>query len=173
MLKTKKFWIIVSFACVLLIMGTLLKSSSQTYDEQSLVPMMDKVLAGKPFEGALSHVSFMYAGEEVSISNLGYSKFLEFFIRKGAHFMTYFVMGAGLFAGIYLLKGRKRLAFLVALLVPLLFAASDEIHQHFTGGRTPLVQDVILDFCGATVGTLICFWLFRHFKKRKNNHRTA
>lgn len=172
MLKTKKFWIIASFICVLVIMGTLLKSSSQTYDEQSLVPAMDKILANKPFEGLLSHVSFVYANDEVSIAHLGYSKFLEFFIRKGAHFVTYFLMGASLFAGMYLWRKKKLWAFLVALLVPLLFAASDEIHQHFTGGRTPLVQDVILDFCGATVGALLCFWILRHFEKRKNN-RTA
>ncbi|EUJ33196.1 VanZ family protein [Listeria floridensis FSL S10-1187] len=167
MLRKKKIWIALCFLCAVFIMGLLLKSSSQTYHEQSLVPFMDKILAGKPLEGLLSHVSFVYANEEVSIANLGYSKFLEFFIRKGAHFFTYFVMGASLFAGVRGLFGKNWSAFLVALPVPLLFAISDEIHQKFTGGRTPLVQDVVLDFTGACIGTLVCFWLLNVLRKRR------
>ena len=39
-----------------------------------------------------------------------------------------------------------------AILLALLYATSDEIHQIFTPGRTPAVTDVLLDTVGASVG---------------------
>ena len=37
----------------------------------------------------------------MSIDHLGYAKFVEFFLRKGAHFGTYFVLGGSLFLGVF------------------------------------------------------------------------
>ncbi len=49
-------------------------------------------------------------------------------------------------------------------------AAFDEFHQGLTGGRSPLVADVILDSFGALVAILITvlvvFLIKKHNKKR-------
>jgi VanZ family protein len=171
MFKNKKIWIALSFLCALIIMLTLFKSSSETYDQQTIVPWLDKILAGRPFEGILSHISFNYAGSEISIAAKGYSSFVEFFIRKGAHFFTYFIMGGSLFVGVLGVTKKYKWAFSIGLFLPLIFAATDEYHQFLTGGRTPLVQDVILDFVGATVGVTVVFLVLKQLKKRQNSEK--
>ncbi|WP_239257148.1 VanZ family protein [Listeria ilorinensis] len=162
-----KKWFLICMAAVCLIMVILFTSSSETYEEQSLVPVLDRLLADEPFKEQLQHISFDYAGKEVSIAADGYSGFIEFFIRKAAHFLTYFGMGALLYAGLRSYFGSRRWCLVISLLLPLLFAASDEFHQSFTGGRTPLVQDVILDFIGATCGVFFIKWAGRK-KTRKS-----
>jgi len=46
------------------------------------------------------------------------------------------------------------------LLVVFLYAATDEFHQRFVPGRTPLVSDVFIDTAGGAVGLLLR-WIFR------------
>jgi VanZ family protein len=43
----------------------------------------------------------------------------------------------------------------VSVMAAIGYAAIDEFHQSFTGGRTPLFQDVMLDGCGALTIVLI------------------
>ncbi len=50
-------------------------------------------------------------------------------------------------SGVY---GYKGIAF--ALLVCVLYAISDEVHQMFVPGRGPGIKDVLIDSVGATVG---------------------
>lgn len=40
----------------------------------------------------------------------------------------------------------------LALLICVLYAISDEIHQHFVPGRGAQVKDVLIDSAGASVG---------------------
>lgn len=70
-----------------------------TYHQQTSVPFLEKYLTGKPFETFLERFSLDYSGSEISIQAVGYYKFLEFFIRKGAHFGTYFLLGSFLYLG--------------------------------------------------------------------------
>ncbi len=84
------------------------------------------------------------------------TKFLEFFIRKGAHFGTYFLSGSFLYLGIKDRMNVKWLAAFLCVLASLGYAATDEFHQMITGDRTPLFQDVMLDGTGALCGILLC-----------------
>lgn len=154
-MKRRNKWAIFGFFGVILIMVILFHSSSQPYSQQSLVPTIEKLLPGHPFESQLEKIAFPYGGSEVSVKQMGYAKFLEFFLRKGAHFLTYFIMGLCLFVSTNATSRKPRFAFLVAALLSLAFAASDEFHQMLTGDRTPLVQDVLLDFIGAICGALV------------------
>ena len=43
-----------------------------------------------------------------------------------------------------------------AFLVSALYAVSDEIHQHFVPGRSPMLRDVAIDCAGALAGILFC-----------------
>ena len=65
----------------LIMMGILFYSSSQTYEQQSSIPILEKILKNEPFKQALSGISFTYADSPVSIEASGYFKFIEFFIR--------------------------------------------------------------------------------------------
>ena len=45
--------------------------------------------------------------------------------------------------------------FLISILVGLVYAISDEIHQGFTPGRTPSPIDVGIDTCGVMFGIIL------------------
>lgn len=136
-----KFNKIVAFAAVLLWMGVIFVLSTQV--------------------GARSHglsmgivrfdINFIrWVDPDAKISFI----FLDYIIRKNAHFFVYMVLGILVYKFINLDKGRYNTALAIAICV--LFAASDEFHQIFVSDRTPLVSDVVLDGIGAAFGILIC-----------------
>lgn len=149
-----------------LMMAILFYSSSQTYEQQSQIGLLSKLLKNEPFKEQLSSISFFYAGGEVSIAKSGYFSFIEFFIRKGAHFGTYFILGSSFFLGLVPKIKQYGLAAIFAWLSATGYAATDEFHQMLTGGRTPLFQDVALDAAGALTGILLC-WIVLGFKNKR------
>lgn len=150
-----------------LVMGLLFWSSSQTYEQQSQIGLLEVLLKKQPFHEALSSIQFMYAGEEVSVAHSGYFKFVEFFIRKGAHFFTYFLLGSFLFLGLTPRVKGIWITTVISWLSATGYAGLDEFHQQLTGGRTPLFEDVMLDSMGALTGIVICLVVLYIKKSRK------
>lgn len=78
-LKDSNLYLVIAFV----IMAILFFSSSQTYEQQSQVGLLDKLLSSHPFEEQLKIFLFNIFGSEVSIQASGYSKFVEFlFVRE-------------------------------------------------------------------------------------------
>lgn len=152
----------------LLIIVVLFISSSQTYEQQSLIPSLGKWLPSKPFEEILTKLEIPYWGYTVSVDERGYYAFVEFLLRKSAHF---FIFGF-LAIAIYTSLPRSGVRTLFALVITLLLACADEYHQSLTGGRTASLHDVSLDMSGA----LTCLILWRVcavlFGKRKKPPQT-
>jgi len=149
-----------------LVLVVLFISSSMTYHQQTSVPWLERVLANRPLAAQLAGIKFTYAGEVISVSHLGYFKFVEFFVRKGAHVLTYFILGGSLAIGLRpYLRGRW-----AELLIPPImvtgFAAYDEFHQLLTGDRSPMFQDVMLDTVAGFVAVLI-IWGWRQARKHQ------
>ena len=67
-------------------------------------------------------------------------------LRKLAHVTEYAILGA------LLLRATRRPW--LALCIAALYAASDEVHQHFVEGRHAALLDVAIDTVGALVGIL-------------------
>ena len=91
----------------------------------------------------------------------------HYFIRKGAHFSEFALLGASLM----LLKKRIRDRFCVSTPGVMLFAAlavavTDEFIQSFTG-RTSSVKDVLIDFSGALCAILLLTLLGSIYRKWK------
>lgn len=151
-----------------LLMLVLFISSSMTYQQQSQVGLIQRVLVNEPLKGFFSKISFDYAGSEVSISAKGYVKFVEFFIRKGAHFMTYFILGGSLYLGLSpkLKQKSSVLGLYFVWMAATGYAATDEFHQMLNGGRTPLFQDVMLDSFGALTACLIII-VYQTIRKKR------
>ena len=83
-------------------------------------------------------------------------------VRKAAHFTAYAALGFFLCgAAVNIDKFKAKYRVLAGLLVCLLYAASDEIHQAFVPGRGPSVFDVLLDFCGAVTGTVFLLGIYK------------
>lgn len=160
--KDGRLYLVIAFA----VMAILFYSSSQTYAQQSQIGLLERVLKNQPFLDQLQTISFVYAGKEISIAADGYFSFVEFFIRKGAHFGTYLVMGGSLFLGLLPRMKSYPLTAVVAWLAAVGYAGLDEFHQMITGGRTPLFQDVMLDASGAGTAIILCMiWSF--IRKRR------
>lgn len=76
----------------------------------------------------------------------------QFIVRKLAHFTIYTIAGINLYGFINTYNIKNKYKMIGALLVGIIYATSDEIHQMFSGGRTPAVMDVFIDSCGVLFG---------------------
>lgn len=77
----------------------------------------------------------------------------DFVLKKGAHALGYAFLGLAYY---YALPGRLSIFYklLLAWIMALLFALSDEFHQSFVQGRTSSLQDVAIDVSGAALALL-------------------
>ncbi|MEQ8199438.1 MAG: VanZ family protein [Clostridiaceae bacterium] len=56
----------------------------------------------------------------------------------------------------------------------LFYAATDEFHQLFVPGRSAMFTDVVIDFSGAAMGTVLFYiGYYRVWIKRKQEYKTA
>ena len=86
---------------------------------------------------------------------------IESVVRKIAHYSIYTIVGILLMSlmSTYKLKELDRIA--VSLIIGVIYASTDEIHQAFVPGRGPLVTDVILDSIGVLTGICIVLLVYK------------
>lgn len=91
----------------------------------------------------------------------------EAVIRKIAHFSIYTLVGFLLmsFVSTYAIKENKRM--IISLIVGILYATSDEIHQSFIPNRSCQLTDVMIDSMGLLLGILILLTILKIHKKIK------
>ncbi len=77
------------------------------------------------------------------------------FFRKYAHYMVFLLLGIAVSLALRSSFGAMRtpVVWAIALGFCLLYAVSDEIHQHFVPERSAQLTDVLIDFCGAFTGS--------------------
>lgn len=93
-------------------------------------------------------------------------------IRKLAHFSIYAVLGissSAMFTS-YLIKSKKRNILIYSVIFCFLYAASDEIHQLFVGGRGPQITDVLLDSFGAFCGGMVFLMFIKLINRKGDNY---
>lgn len=59
----------------------------------------------------------------------------------------------------------------ISLIVGIIYATSDEIHQIFIPGRGPLFTDVILDTMGVFLGILLIVLIMKIYEKVINKNK--
>lgn len=84
-------------------------------------------------------------------------------IRKIAHFTEYCILAILLLNVIKDYSNINYKTLLLAFILCLLYAASDEWHQTFIDGRSGQLIDVIIDSCGSLFGIII----YKLTRKRK------
>ncbi|WP_238941939.1 VanZ family protein [Bacillus sp. REN10] len=158
---------IVRVVLLMIVAGVIFRFSSQTYEQQSLIPLMRKVFPGEPFAEVLGSLKLSYAGGEISVESLGYYYFIEFFIRKFAHLFLFGCLAAALFGVLVVWRPDEVWKSAIrALMGTGLYATIDEFHQMLTGGRSPLLTDVFIDLTGGLIALVIVVPLYR-WKQRK------
>jgi VanZ family protein len=85
-----------------------------------------------------------------------FEPFFDFILRKLAHMAEYGVLTALLFTALRIHITREGHALLIAVLVAVLYAFSDEWHQTFVPGREGSLHDVAIDGLGV-VGVSLYF----------------
>ena len=104
------------------------------------------------------------------ITNKEYSdeEILEKFVkpvRKIAHFTIYLILGVLVY--LYIKEFNISNKFIISLLICILYAVSDEIHQLFIVGRSGRILDVLIDSLGSLTGIFIIKKVGRLYEKIK------
>ncbi len=91
---------------------------------------------------------------------------MHLIIRKLAHVTEYAALGgcAGFFAKTFAPGLKSRSIF--AIMISVLYATTDEIHQYFVPGRVGTWSDVLIDSIGIVLGILI----YRALSKKRAKH---
>lgn len=93
-------------------------------------------------------------------------------MRKVIHATVYFVLAFFVMILLNIIFDHKKyiLSFILALVISVIFAATDEFHQTFVSGRTGQILDVFIDSAGAVMGVL--FYTTYHIVY-KNGYKKA
>lgn len=99
-------------------------------------------------------------------------------IRKCAHFCVFAALGFCSSTSVFSFRLENGFEFskktvLYPALFCLIYAASDEFHQLFVDGRNGNVRDVLIDFCGAILGTLAAIGFYMLFVYLRQRNRKA
>lgn len=152
-MKTKKSPIplrIISPLLLLLWMGLIFFFSSQTATESSAV---SSGLIETVVRFLMPSISPATLKNVVSISS--------FFVRKGAHFCVFAMLGVFSFLSVATYEKLKLLfRFFISAFISVAYAVSDEYHQTFVNGRSCELRDVLIDSSGAICGILVSIIIY-------------
>lgn len=90
---------------------------------------------------------------------------MTFFVRKIAHFTIYMFLGISIMAFWLTFDGNIKRKLLITVLICIIYAISDEIHQMFSDGRSPMIRDVCIDGLGSIFGSGIVGIIYYKLKK--------
>ena len=85
----------------------------------------------------------------INIKDIG---LLSLIIRKLAHFIEYFILGILVIN--FITRYDKKI--IIAILLCIIYATSDEIHQIFVPGRSCQITDIMIDSLGSIMGIYLC-----------------
>ena len=155
---------VLSFLPALLIMVAIFRFSSQNADDSSTesIRITQELLCA-----IRDRLRLSWTPSQLSL----YIERSEFFIRKLAHFSEYAALGLSLIlplCAFYSGSFKKKTLFLTSWIICIAYAASDELHQFFSPGRSPQIRDVVIDSFGALAGILLGLLLIRIRRSLRN-----
>lgn len=96
-----------------------------------------------------------------SIINIKDIGLLSLIIRKLAHFIEYFILGILVIN--FITRYDKKI--IIAILLCIIYATSDEIHQIFVPGRSCQIIDIMIDSLGSIMGIYLYKLINKGYKK--------
>lgn len=158
-MKNKKILQIILIILIICVFGAIFKFSSQQ-SEQS--------------EGLSRKISGSIISIEPDNKKLNQQQYenilakVDCVIRKIAHFSIYTILGIVLISLFITVKLDQDKSIMITVVIGILYAMSDEIHQNFVDGRSPMVTDVMIDTAGVMFGICIILGILRIIKTKKN-----
>ena len=149
---SKKSIIALSWILVFMWMGMIFTLSSQPAVESAS-------LSRGITEVVIEMVERMVPSVELNIESF------DHVVRKNAHLIVYLILGILVSQAFSMngLHGRENARHTIMICV--LYAVSDEVHQMLVPGRGPSIIDIFIDGMGATAGLLLYYLAQRGGKK--------
>ena len=94
--------------------------------------------------------------------------FSDYFVRKCAHFIEFFLLGCLLFCAVNSYTKKMRIISILAPAIGLVVAATDETIQLFSEGRSAQFSDVLLDFSGICTAVVVLCLILKMRKSKKD-----
>ena len=98
-----------------------------------------------------------------NILNINNIELLSFIIRKLAHFTEYLILGLLVYNAINSYNKKTY----IAVIICIIYAISDEIHQLFISGRSCQILDMTIDSIGSITGIYLLSYVKRIYNKLK------
>ncbi|MEG1705249.1 MAG: VanZ family protein [Clostridia bacterium] len=141
--KNKTIIIVISFILVICWMILVFLFSSQISDESSktsgcLIETIIKLITGNN-------------ANKVLIESL------QHIVRKLAHFSIYAIGGILILSHINVSYENLKYKKTIALIIGIIYAITDEIHQLFIPGRSGNIKDICIDSLGVATGILLIY----------------
>ena len=109
-------------------------------------------------------VIFLFSGrEKVAITD---SYALSFLFFKTLHLIEYIFLYIVSYRAFFNTVTNKNRALIYSLILTIIYAATDEIHQHFVPTREGRLRDVIIDSFGGGLGWIILVQLLPKASKK-------
>jgi VanZ family protein len=103
---------------------------------------------------SLSIMGLIFFFSSLPSEKIPYYGELDYIIKKGSHALGYGLLGLSYYYA--LPRGLSRIyRWVLALIMTILFALSDEYHQSFVQGRTSSLRDVAIDCLGTIVALFL------------------
>lgn len=99
------------------------------------------------------------------IDILSFSNIVFVPVRKLAHFIEFAILGILVFINIkeYLNKNTV----IISIILSIIYATSDEVHQLFVPGRAFGIKDILIDSCGAIAGIFFIYLVLKRWIKKQ------
>ena len=114
-------------------------------------------LSGGPIKSVITFV-YKIIGKEINENEI--NKIVDTLntpVRKTGHFIEYLILGILVINVISKYQLDKRTIIIISILIMIIYACSDEVHQLFIEGRSGEIKDVLLDSIGGTTGILLYY----------------
>lgn len=117
---------------------------------------MSVIFIMSSFDGSVSSSQSNFIVDKlVNIFNIENTDIVSLIVRKLAHYIEYLILGVlmiNMFSDFNIKINTK---YIIAIIICIIYASSDEIHQIFIAGRCFAIRDILIDSMGAISGIYI------------------
>ena len=118
-------------------------------------PMEPRYKKNRTWLAVLGWMALIFAFSSIPDLRSGLEPLWDTILRKLAHTAEYAILGWLSFRAFERSGMKRPHAAIFAILLSVLYAISDEWHQHFIAGRHGAPIDVLIDTFGSVMGTLM------------------
>ena len=153
MLKLKRKITIFSWILVILWMVFIFSMSSKVREESN------------DLSQNVTRVSIKIIERVTPITDIDIDEF-NYIIRKSAHLISYMILAILMTQALRISKVKGYRLYIISLILCIIYAISDEIHQSFVPGRGPQLLDVIIDTSGASIGIIGNYFMIMLYRRK-------